>query len=147
MTMNLRFNDEKARAAILLWAEVNGLDKLYVHNDFVEDAEGENIQMQFNKMVAEKAPYIVDVEDIRQMRPIAALIKDTKTRKFVRDWSETFGVTKVYVAGIGDGKEYIELYAQDNGVTDGRIRISIPTQDGVWIGKEYSVDELCGEDE
>ena len=62
--MNRRFSDENARAAVLLWAGVNGLDKLYIHKDFVEDANGENIQIQFNKVVAEKAPYIVDVEDI-----------------------------------------------------------------------------------
>lgn len=62
-------------------------------------------------------------------------------------WAKAFGVTKVYVCGIGDGKEYIELYAQDNGVIDGRIRISIPIQNGVWIGKEYTIDELCGDDE
>ena len=74
------------------------------------------------------------------------MIKGDKILKLVREWAEAFGVTKVYVCGIGDGKEYIELYAQDNGVTDGRIRISIPTQDGVWIGKEYAVDELCGEE-
>ena len=58
-----------------------------------------------------------------------------------------FGVTKVYVCGIGDGKEYIELYAQYDDVIDGRIRISIPIQDGVLIGKEYAVDELIGEAE
>lgn len=86
-------------------------------------------------------------EEWEDYEPVEPHIKDEKVRKFVRDWSETFGVTKVYVAGIGDGKEYIELYAQDNGVTDGRIRISIPTQDGVWIGEEYSVDELYGEEE
>lgn len=80
-------------------------------------------------------------------KPAEPLIKDEKIRKAVKVWAEAFGVTKVYVCGIGDGKEYIELYAQDNGVTDGRIRISIPTQDGVWIGKEYAVDELCGEEE
>ena len=64
--MNRRFSDEKARAAVLLWAKVNGLDKLYIHKDFVEDANGENIQIQFNKVVAEKAPYVVDVEDIEK---------------------------------------------------------------------------------
>ena len=74
-------------------------------------------------------------------------IKDEKIRKFVRNWAEAFGVTKVYVTGIGDGKEYLELYAQDNGVVDGRIRISIKTQDGIWIGKEYTITELCGEEE
>lgn len=80
-------------------------------------------------------------------KPTEPLIKDEEIRKAVKVWAETFGVTKVYVCGIGDGKEYIELYAQDNGVTDGRIRISIPTQDGVWIGKEYAIIELCGEEE
>lgn len=63
--MNRRFSDEKARAAVLLWAKVNGLDKLYIYKDFVEDVNGD-IQVQFNKVVAEKAPYIVDVEDIEK---------------------------------------------------------------------------------
>lgn len=73
--MNRRFSDEKARAAVLLWAKVNGLDKIYIHKDFVENVEDENIQIQFNRVVAEKAPYIVDVEDIemeeeKQPRPV-----------------------------------------------------------------------------
>lgn len=80
-------------------------------------------------------------------KPVEPLIEDQKARKVVRVWAEAFGVTKVYVCGIGDGKEYIELYAQDNGAIDGRIRISISMQNGVWIGKEYTVDELCGEEE
>lgn len=75
--------------------------------------------------------------------PKEPLIEDEKIRKAVRAWAEAFGVTNVYVYGIGDGKDYIELYAQDNGVTDGRIRMSISTQNGVWIGKEYSITELC----
>lgn len=80
-------------------------------------------------------------EDVKTKEP---RIKDEKIRKLVRDWAEVFGVTKVYITGIGDGKEYLELYAQDNGVVDGRIRISIKTQDGIWIGKEYTIEELCG---
>ena len=83
-------------------------------------------------------------EDYEQTKPY---IEDEKKRNLVRDWAEAFRVTKVYVCGIGDGKEYIELYAPYNGVTDGRIRISIPAQDGVWIGKEYSITELCGKEE
>jgi len=75
------------------------------------------------------------------------LIKDPKNRNAVRAWADANDVTKVYVYGIGDGIEYIELYAKDNGVTDGRIRISLPTQDGVWIGEEYAIAELCGSEE
>ena len=86
-------------------------------------------------------------EEWEDYKPVEPLIEDDKILKLVREWAKAFGVTKVYVCGIGDGKEYIELYAQDDGVTDGRIRISIPTQDGVWIGKEYAVDELIGEEE
>ena len=52
--MSQRFSDEKARTAVLLWAKVNGLDKLYTHKDFVENVEDENIQIQFNRVVAEK---------------------------------------------------------------------------------------------
>ena len=86
-------------------------------------------------------------EDWEECKLNEPYIKDDKILKLVREWAKAFGVTKVYVCAIGDGKEYIELYAQDDGVTDGRIRISIPTQDGVWIGKEYAVDELIGEEE
>ena len=80
MTMSRRFNDEKARAAVLLWAKVNGLDKLYINKDFVEDANGENIQIQFNKVVAEKSPYIVDVEDIEMEgeKPRPVIVGDIK---------------------------------------------------------------------
>lgn len=74
------------------------------------------------------------------------LIKDEKICKAVRAWSEANEVAKVYVCSIGDGKEYLELYAQDNGVTYGMSRISIKTQDGLWIGKEYTIAELCGEE-
>lgn len=78
--MSLRFSDEKARAAVLLWAEVNGLDKLYIHKDFVENVDDENIQIQFNKVVAEKAPYIVDVEDIKMEgeKPRPVIVGDIK---------------------------------------------------------------------
>ena len=75
------------------------------------------------------------------------LTKDDKIRKAVRAWADANEVTKVYVYGIGDGKEYIELYAKDDGVIDGRIRISLPTQDGVRIGEEYAIEELCGSEE
>lgn len=75
--------------------------------------------------------------------PIEPLIKDSKIRKAVRAWAEANEVDKVYVYGIGDGKEYLELYEQDNGMS----RISIKTQDGIWFGKVYTVTELCGEEE
>lgn len=88
-----------------------------------------------------------NMRHMHQMKkPTEPLIKDEKIRKAVRAWAEAFGVTKAYVVGIGDGKDYVELYAQDNGVTDGRIRMSISTQNGVWIGKEYTITELCGEE-
>ena len=86
-------------------------------------------------------------EDWEDYKPTEPLIKDEKIRKAVRAWAEAFGVTNAYVVGIGDGKDYIELYAQDNGITDGRIRMSISTQNGVWIGKEYTITELCGEEQ
>lgn len=86
-------------------------------------------------------------EEWEDYKPVEPLIKDEKNRKAVRAWAEANKVTKVYVYGIGDGKEYIELYAKDDGVTDGRIRISLPIQDGVWIGEEYTIEELCGEEE
>ena len=75
--------------------------------------------------------------------PTEPLIKDPKIRKAVRAWAEANEVAKVYVYGIGDGKEYLELYEQDNGMS----RISIKTQDGIWFGKVYTVTELCGEEE
>jgi len=86
-------------------------------------------------------------EEWEDYKPAEPLIKDPKIRKAVRAWADANDVTKVYVYGIGDGIEYIELYAKDNGVTDGRIRISLPTQDGVWIGEEYAIAELCGSEE
>jgi hypothetical protein len=79
-------------------------------------------------------------------KPAEPLIEDPKIRKAVRAWAEADGVTKVYAYAIGGG-EYTELYAQDNGVTDGRIRMSIKTQAGVDWGDEYAIEELCGEEE
>ena len=86
-------------------------------------------------------------EEWEDYKPAEPLIKDEKIRKAVRAWAEANEVTKVYVCGIGDGKEYIELYAKDDGVVDGKIRISLPTQDGVRIGEVYTIEELCGEEE
>ena len=86
-------------------------------------------------------------EEWEDYKPAEPLIKDKKMRKVVRVWADANEVTKVYVYGIGDGKEYIELYAKDDGVVDGKIRISLPTQDGVRIGEEYAIAELCGEEE
>ena len=86
-------------------------------------------------------------EEWEDCAPAESLIKDKKMRKVVRVWADANEVTKVYVYGIGDGEEYIELYAKDDGVVDGKIRISLPTQDGVRIGEEYAIAELCGEEE
>ena len=82
-------------------------------------------------------------EEWEDYEPTEPLIKDPKIRKSVRAWAEANEVAKVYVYGIGDGKEYLELYEQDNGMS----RISIKTQDGIWIGKVYTIAELCGEEE
>ena len=84
-------------------------------------------------------------EEWEDVRPTKPLIKEEKLRKLIQAWAEEFSVTKVYVCGIGT--EYIELYAQDNGVTDGRIRISLKNQDGIQIGEEYTTEELCGEED
>jgi hypothetical protein len=78
--------------------------------------------------------------------PVEPLIEDEKVRKAVRAWAEADGVTKVYAYAIGGG-EYTELYAQDDGVTDGRIRISLKTQAGMDWGEDYTIEELCGEEE
>ena len=82
-------------------------------------------------------------EDYKPSEPI---IKDEKIRKAVRAWAEADEVTKVRVYAIGGG-EYSELYAQDKGVTDGRIRMSIKTQYSIDWGDEYTIEELCGEEE
>lgn len=85
-------------------------------------------------------------EDWEDYEPAEPLIKDEKARKAVRAWAEADDVTKVYVCAIGGG-EYSELYAKDKGVTDGCIRMSIKTQHSVDWGDEYTIEELCGEEE
>lgn len=86
-------------------------------------------------------------EEWEDYKPTEPLIKDEKVRKAVRAWAEAFGVTKVYVCGIGRERKYIELYALDDGDTYGIFRISIPIQDGVSIDERHTIAELCGEEE
>jgi hypothetical protein len=85
-------------------------------------------------------------EEWEDYEPAGPLIKDENMRKAIRAWAEADGVTKVYAYAIGGG-EYTELYAQDDGVTDGRIRISLKTQAGMDWGEDYTIEELCGEEE
>ena len=85
-------------------------------------------------------------EEWEDYKPVEPLIKDEKVRKAVRAWAEADEVTRVRVYAIGGG-EYSELYAQDKGVTDSRIRMSIKTQYSIDWGDEYTIEELCGEEE
>ena len=97
--------------------------------------------MAYHQKTLDKFPNIL-TDWFEEIKPAEPLIKDEKVRKAVRAWAEANEVAKVYVYGIGDGKEYLELYEQDNGMS----RISIKTQDGIWFGKVYTVTELCGEE-
>ena len=102
----------------------------------VDNSGGECIDKQFYSL-DEFKKFLEDWKEVKE-----PIIKDPKIRKAVRAWAEANEVAKVYVYGIGDGKEYLELYEQDNGMS----RISIKTQDGIWFGKVYTVTELCGEE-
>ena len=70
------------------------------------------------------------------------LIKDEKIRKAVRAWAEAFNVNVAYLAPIGDGSKYVELFNEDS---DGFERIAIPAEN---IKQEqcYTIAELCGEE-
>ena len=82
-----------------------------------------------------------DVEDINVTN--IPLIKNEKIRKAVRAWAEAFNVDVAYLAPIGDGSKFVELFNEDS---DGFERIAIPAEN---IKQEqcYTITELCGEEE
>lgn len=71
------------------------------------------------------------------------LIKDEKIRKAVRAWGVAFNIDEVYIAPIGDGSKFVELFKKGG---DGFERIAIPAEN---ISQEqcYTIAELCGEEE
>lgn len=76
-------------------------------------------------------------------KPAEPLIKDEQIRKAVRAWAEAFNVDVAYLAPIGDGSKFVELFNEDS---DGFERIAIPAEN---IKQEqcYTIAELCGEEE
>lgn len=91
-----------------------------------------------------QADGIIDTMDYESdSEPAEPLIKDEKIRKAVRAWAEAFNVNVAYLAPIGDGSKYVELFNEDS---DGFERIAIPAEN---IKQEqcYTIAELCGEEE
>ena len=82
-------------------------------------------------------------EEWEDYKPAEPLIKDEKIRKAVRAWAEAFNVDVAYLAPIGDGSKFVELFNEDS---DGFERIAIPAEN---IKQEqcYTIAELCGEEE
>lgn len=82
-------------------------------------------------------------KEFEDYKPAEPLIKDEKIRKAVRAWAEAFNVDVAYLAPIGDGSKFVELFNEDS---DGFERIAIPAEN---IKQEqcYTIDELCGEEE
>lgn len=80
-------------------------------------------------------------EEWEDYKPAEPLIKDEKIRKAVRAWAEAFNVDVAYLAPIGDGSKFVELFNEDS---DGFERIAIPAEN---IKQEqcYTIEELCGE--
>ena len=80
-------------------------------------------------------------EEWEDYTPTEPLIKDEKIRKAVRAWAEAFNVDVAYLAPIGDGSKFVELFNEDS---DGFERIAIPAEN---IKQEqcYTITELCGE--
>ena len=79
-------------------------------------------------------------EDCEPQEP---LIKDEKIRKAVRAWAEAFNVDVVYLAPIGDGSKFVELFNEES---EGFERIAIPSEN-IQQEKYYTIAELCGEEE
>lgn len=81
-------------------------------------------------------------EDWEEVKPEGPLIKDEKIRKAVRAWAEANNIKAVYYYPEGDGF-YVNNF-------DDEIVASIhfgdkPIEDG--YGDQYTIDELCGEEE
>lgn len=91
-----------------------------------------------------QADGIIDTMDYEpDSEPKEPLIKDEKIRKAVKAWAESFNVDVAYLAPIGDGSKFVELFNEDS---DGFERIAIPAEN---IKQEqcYTLAELCGEEE
>ena len=80
-------------------------------------------------------------DEYEAYKPTEPLIKDEKICKAVRAWADAFNVDVAYLAPIGDGSKFVELFNEDS---DGFERIAIPAEN---IKQEqcYTIAELCGE--
>lgn len=80
-------------------------------------------------------------EEWEDYKPAEPLIKDEKIRKAVRTWAEACGVYKVMVAHPTSGTTTLASISNPYKISFSNERAFLP------MGKEYTIDELCGEEE
>ncbi len=80
-----------------------------------------------------------DWEDYEPKEPLIVFYDD---RKLVRHWAEVHNIKEVWVHGIGDGKEVVEIYD----VEDDSMRLTFYRPEKMVINKAYTITELCGEE-
>lgn len=82
-------------------------------------------------------------EDYKQKEP---LIKDEKVRNLVRDWAHNIGILRVEYHHKEDYDTFYASVREENRM----IAFALDTKhinDGLIDGKEYTIAELCGEEE
>ena len=81
-------------------------------------------------------------KDWEDYTPAEPLIKDEKIRKAVRTWADLFGYKFVthrfYTTTTGHRWSLLERESQE---------ICLPDLDGLYNSKDYTIAELCGEEE
>lgn len=86
------------------------------------------------------AEFVEEWEDYKPIEPLIDLYDD---RRMVRHWADVYNIKEVWVHGIGDGKEVVEIYDVENGL----MRMTFYRPKKMEIDKAYTIAELCGEDE
>lgn len=80
-------------------------------------------------------------EEWEDYEPKEPLIKDEKIRKAIRAWAEACGVSKVMVAHPTSSTTILASISNPYKISFSNERAFLP------MGKEYSIAELCGEEE
>lgn len=84
-------------------------------------------------------------EDWEDYKPAEPYIEDEKIRKFVRDWADMNGISKIIVFDESNSP-YIPAGQVVFAENAGRLRICFKTGEKFDTDRIYSVPELCGEE-
>ena len=79
-------------------------------------------------------------EDYTPKEPLIDFIDE---RKLVKLWAKVHNIEEVWASNVGNNKEFIQLHD----VEKVNLKLTIYSYKKIEIGRNYTIDELCGEEE